>query len=140
MLELSTQWCPVKQRWTESNEYFKLPLFSFGLHLLHIFFNFLINSYFSLYNYLFILVINFKCLTCSTFSVGLYTPRSAVAAVGRQLAVVRRQPAVVGRQCCQPRQLYLLWLVVSAANRDSRSKGLEFNIAYNSFSVALSSS
>ena len=57
--------------------------------------------------------------------------------VQRELAVVGRRGAVVGRHCCQLDGVYLLWLVVSATN--SRSKGLEFNIAYNS-SVAMSPS
>ena len=73
------------------------PLFSFGHYLLYIFFHFLINSSFSHYNYLFILVFNFKCLTCSIFPLRLYTLRSAVAAVGRQATVVRSRAAVAHR-------------------------------------------
>ena len=40
--------------------------------------------------------------------------------VGHVATVVGRVATVVGRQCCR-------------GLRDSRSKGLEFNIAYNSF-------
>ena len=47
------------------------------------------------------------------------------AVVGRGAAVVGRRSTVVGRQCCR-------------GLRDSRSKGLEFNIAYNSFGGTVS--